>query len=137
LGKKVIGLTACLIVFVVLTFSSANAQRAVTITKPETGSVVESPVEICFALQDLETEPARNGVNEGKGHHHLLMDLSLPTDWKRRIKKNVNHTHLGNGDDCKTLHLDSGKHTIRALFGYGNHKPYYPPLTDTVVITVK
>jgi len=84
----------------------------------------------------VEVEPAKNGVNEGKGHHHILVDVDLP-DLGQPVPKDANHIHMGDGSKCKNLDLSAGKHTIRTLFAKGNHMPYDPPLTDTVVINVK
>ena len=129
---------AVLIIFILISgLSNAFAQRAVFITEPVTGSVVSSPVKICMDTRQLKVEAARNDVKEGNGHHHLVLDVPLPSDFKNSIPKNSNFIHMGNGVTCKTLHLEPGKHVIRALFGYANHIPYYPPITDTVVITVK
>ena len=48
------------------------AGGAVVITEPGTGSTVSSPVKICMAVDGIEVQPAKKGVNPGKGHHHLL-----------------------------------------------------------------
>jgi len=85
----------------------------------------------------VQVEPAKKGVNAGKGHHHLLVDVGLPTNFGNAIGKDANHVHMGDGSTCKTLNLGAGKHTIRALFAQGNHVPYNPPLSDTIEITVK
>ena len=117
--------------------STVFAERAISIVEPVTGSVVSSPVKICMDAHELKVEEAVSGVQEGHGHHHLVIDAPLPTNWENYIPKNANSIHMGNGVTCKTLHLKPGKHVIRALFGYADHTPYYPPITDTVVITVK
>ena len=77
------------------------------------------------------------GVNQGKGHHHLLVDVSLPRDLSKPIGKDANHIHMGDGSKCKKLNLTAGKHTIRALFAKGNHVPYDPALTTEVTFNVK
>ena len=81
-------------------------------------------------------EPAKNGVNPGKGHHHLLIDVPIPADLSKRIGKDSNHVHMGDGSKCKTLNLAKGQHTITALFAQGNHVPYNPVVTDAVTVTV-
>ena len=127
-----------LVIFVlVLSLSTAFAERAITITEPATGSTVSSPVKVCIDAYQLKVEAARNDVKEGNGHHHIFLDAPLPSDLKKFIPKNSNTIHLGNGASCKTLRLKPGKHVISVLFGYADHIPYFPPITDTVVITVK
>lgn len=85
----------------------------------------------------VEFEPAKKGVNEGKGHNHILVDVDLPSDLSQPIGKDANHIHMGDGSSCKMINLSSGKHTIRTLFAKGNHIPYSPPISDTVVINVE
>ena len=117
--------------------SSVYAGGAVVITEPATGATVSSPVKVCMAVDGVEVQPAKKGVNPGKGHHHLLIDIDLPSDLGQRIGKDANHVHMGDGSTCKELKLDSGKHVIRALFANGGHVPYNPAITSTVLVTVK
>lgn len=108
----------------------------VTITKPATLADVSSPVEVCMSTKGYTVEPAKNGVNEGKGHHHLIVDVDLP-DLSQPVPKDANHIHMGDGSTCKKIELSKGQHRIQALFARGNHVPYDPPVTDSIVVTVK
>ena len=110
---------------------------AVTITNPANGSMVASPVRVCMGVQGIEVEPAKKGVNQGKGHHHILVDTAIPEDLSKPIGKDATHIHMGDGSTCKALTLSAGTHVVRTLFAKGNHVPYDPPLTDTVVVNVK
>jgi len=121
----------------VFSASSVYAGGAVVITEPATGATVSSPVKVCMAVDGVEVQPAKKGVNPGKGHHHLLIDIDLPSDLGQRIGKDANHVHVGDGSTCKELKLGPGKHVIRALFANGGHVPYNPVITSTVLVTVK
>jgi hypothetical protein len=136
---KKMNLTLVLTLIFGLAASSAFAgdTQAVTISKPRDGATVSSPVEVCMTPWGVEVEPAKKGVNEGKGHNHILVDVALPSDLSKPIGKDANHIHMGDGSSCKTIKLSSGKHTIRTLFAKGNHIPYNPPISDTIEITVK
>lgn len=124
--------------FMILFFvSSSFAADAVSIVKPLNGATVTGPVKVCMKVFGVQVEPAKKGVNDGKGHHHLLIDVALPSNLGNAIGKDANHVHMGDGSTCKTLNLSPGKHTIRALFAKGNHVPYNPPISDTIKITVK
>ncbi|NIT80738.1 MAG: hypothetical protein GWO42_01975, partial [Nitrospinaceae bacterium] len=46
----------------------ACSQGSVKITQPTNGATVSNPVKICMKVYGVEVEPAKNGVNEGKGH---------------------------------------------------------------------
>lgn len=126
-----------LAVLLVFGISSASAGNSVSITEPPNGAVVSSPVKVCLGVHGVEVEPAKKGVHDGKGHHHILVDVDLPKDLSKPIGKDANHIHMGDGSTCKELTLAPGKHTIRALFAKGNHIPYDPALTATAEITVK
>ena len=121
----------------VFSASSVYAGGAVVITEPATGATVSSPVKVCMAVDGVEVQPAKKGVNPGKGHHHLLIDIDLPSDLGQRIGKDADHVHMGDGSTCKELKLGPGKHVIRALFANGGHVPYNPVITSTVLVTVK
>ncbi len=126
------------IVFVVST-SNAFADRAVKIVKPKHLAVVSNPVEFCIEAYGLVVEPAKNGVNEGKGHHHLLVDIDIPSSFgmAKPLAMDSRYIHMGDGSACKTLTLTTGRHFIRTLFARGNHVPYDPPISDTIIIDVK
>lgn len=112
-----------------------------------------SPVRVCLGVLGLEVEPAKNGVHEGKGHHHIIIDVFLPKPSKNRaksgrgnpqgleyikpLKKDKNHIHLGDGSSCTKVELPSGTHILRALFAKGNHVPYYPPITATKILKIR
>ena len=131
---KFLTLLAILFVFGI---SSVSADNSVKITEPPNGAVVSSPVKVCMETQGVEVEPAKNGVNKGKGHHHLLIDVDLPKDLSKPIGKDAQHVHMGDGSTCKELKLAAGKHTIRALFANGGHVPYDPAITAETNVTVK
>ncbi len=113
-----------------------SAGKGLTITKPATLSDVSSPLQVCMATNGYTVEPAKNGVNPGKGHHHLLIDTDIPADLSMSIAKDESHIHMGDGSTCKTINLAKGQHTITALFAQGNHVPYDPPVTDSVTVRV-
>jgi len=124
------------LVFFLLNVSTVYAGGAVVITEPATNATVSSPVKMCMDVHGVEVQPAKKGINPGKGHHHLLIDVDLPTDLSKRIGKDANHVHMGDGSTCKKLNLSAGKHVIRTLFANGGYVPLNPVVTSTVIITV-
>lgn len=129
------------IIFLSLIFfllGSLNAQadegHYLEITKPNNGDELKGPIEVCMEVKNLEVEPAKMGINEGKGHHHILFS-SLPADLSQPLGKQ-NVVHMGSGVSCHTLKLSPGKHSLLALFAYGNHVPYDPPVSDKILISI-
>ena len=128
------------VLLVLLAFGIVSASaggNSVKITEPPNGAVVSSPVKVCMETHGVAVEPAKKGVNDGKGHHHLLIDTDLPGDLSKPIGKDAQHVHMGDGSTCKELKLGAGKHTISALFAKGNHVPYDPAITTKIQVTVK
>ena len=138
MNKLFLKLSVLLLTLLVFSISTALAgTRALAISKPLNGATVTSPVKVCMVVNGVTVEPAKKGVNDGKGHHHILLDTDLPKDLSQGIGKDAQHIHMGDGSICKNVKLDAGTHVIRALFAKGNHVPYNPPITATVIINVK
>jgi len=125
------------ILFYAIANTVAFASNSVSISEPSNGAKISGLVKVCLSTSGVTVEPAKMGVNQGKGHHHLLVDVNLPRDLSKPIGKDANHIHMGDGSKCKKLNLTAGKHTIRALFAKGNHVPYNPALTTEVMFNVK
>ncbi len=104
---------------------SAAAPR-VYIESPENGALVQSPVEIVFALDGMELAPAGTYATD-TGHHHLIIDNELP-DLRMPIPSDNNHLHFGKAQDRVLLDLEPGLHTLQLLLGDGSHIPHQPPL---------
>ena len=132
---KSISIEWLVLALVVSLFNIPNvfAGGAVVITEPATGATVSSPVKVCMDVHGVAVQLTKKGVNLGKGHHHLLIDVGFPTDLSKRIGKDANHVHMGDGSTCKTLNLSGGKHVIRTLFANGAHVPPSPVVTSKVI----
>ena len=104
---------------------SAAAPR-VYIESPENGALVQSPVEIVFALNGMELAPAGTYATD-TGHHHLIIDNELP-DLGMPIPSDNKHLHFGKAQDRVLLDLEPGLHTLQLLLGDGSHIPHQPPL---------
>ncbi len=138
MNKLFLNLSVLLLTLLIFSLATALAgTRAIAISKPANGVTVTSPVKVCMVAHGVTVEPAKNGVNDGKGHHHILVGTDLPGDLSKPIGKDAQHLHMGDGSICKDVKLDAGIHVIRALFAKGNHVPYNPPITATVIINVK
>ena len=100
----------------------------------EGGAQVTSPVKVGMGVEGLTVEPA-NGVREGFGHHHILVDVGF-TPFGQEIQKDIRHLHFGKGQTEASIELEAGEHTLRLLFADGEHVPYNPLVSDVITITV-
>ena len=98
------------------------AAPRVYIESPENGALVQSPVEIIFALDGMELAPAGTYAAD-TGHHHLIIDNELP-DLEMPIPSDKNHLHFGKAQDRVLLDLEPGLHTLQLLLGDGSHIPH-------------
>ncbi len=117
-----------------VTVTVTERQRAYFI-EPQDGAEVSSPVTVMMGAEGVTVESAANGVNEGTGHHHIILDADLPPG-DQPIPSDDQHRHFGGGQIETSLELPPGEHSLRLLFAQGNHMPYDPLITDTVKITV-
>jgi hypothetical protein len=122
---------------------AARLARRVTILTPADGDTVGPEVRVTLGVTGLTIEPANNAHEDGKGHHHLLLDTTLvaldaaipPTSQATAAKQFV---HLGTGAAEHTFSgLAPGPHRIIAVVAYGDHVPMAGTMTDTVNIVVR
>ena len=117
------------------TGTMSAATPSVYIESPENGALVQSPVEIVFALDGMELAPAGTYATD-TGHHHLIIDNDLP-DLGMPIPSDKNHMHFGKAQDRVLLDLEPGLHTLQLLLGDGSHIPHQPPLiSEKIVIRI-
>ena len=132
------------LLFVLFSISISNvfadqAHRAVKIIKPAHKAVVTNPVEICMEVYGLKVEPSEYGRNEGKGHHHVTIDMYAPasSEMDKPLKKDSRFIHLSDGSSCVRLELPTGRHFIRTIFALGNNILYDPLIADTIIVYAK
>lgn len=110
-------------------------RRGVSFAEPQDGIEVTSPFVVKMGTDGVVVEPASEGVNDGHGHHHIIIDADLPPAGQP-IPSDDRHRHFGKGQTDTTLDLLPGEHTLQLLFADGSHSPYDPVLTDSVTVTV-
>lgn len=116
--------------------SAAPAGAKVEILSPRDGDLVTSPVKVVFGLEGMTVAPAGDPT-PNSGHHHLLVDVTLP-DLSLPIPKDDQHLHFGQAQTEAELTLAPGQHTLQLLLGDTNHVPHDPPLVSTpITITVQ
>lgn len=109
----------------------------VYIVSPKAGARVKSPVTVVFGLKGMGIAPA--GVKfDNTGHHHLLIDTSLPADLTMPLPATDNIKHFGKGQTETSLELTPGKHTLQLLFADYTHTPFNPNVASKkITITVE
>jgi Domain of unknown function (DUF4399) len=116
--------------------SAAPAGAEVYIISPKDGAKVKGPVIVLFGLKGMGIAPA--GVKfDNTGHHHLLVDMDVPSDLTVPMPATDKLLHFGKGQTQASLPLQPGKHTLQLVFADLNHVAFNPPLiSKKVTITV-
>ena len=101
-----------------------NEPTAVEVANLRDGYTVRSPVRVDFAIRGMGVIPAGK-PHPKAGHHHMLLDATLPPDPTTPIPFNDFHRHYGKGQTGAVLALAPGEHRLRLLFADHDHKPYF------------
>lgn len=99
------------------------------------GFVLRSPLAVDFAVRGKGVVPAGHKV-EGTGHHHILLNRSLPASVTDKLPFDDSHRHFGKGQTGTVLELPPGRHTMRLLFADHEHRPYFV-FSREIEITVR
>ncbi len=114
---------------------TVTERRAVSFLEPQTGAQVTSPFTVRMGVVGVVVAPAAEGIHDGRGHHHIMVDTDLPVKGQP-IPSDAQHIHFGKAQTETTLNLPAGNHTLTLLFAGGDHVPLDPPVTATISITV-
>ena len=102
------------------------------------GQEISSPFTVKMGVAGMTVEPANNGINANKGHHHLLIDTVSFISASTLIPMIDNRIiHLGGGQTEYELVLSPGKHKIAMQFANGMHSSYGQRMAKAVTVTVK
>ena len=114
--------------------SANDGARSVGFSNLRDGYRVYSPFKVEFAVRGMGVAPAGKKL-DGAGHHHILIDRSLPRDVSAELPFDDKHKHFGKGQTSTVLDLPPGKHTLRLLFADHQHRPYYV-FSDQITVEV-
>jgi hypothetical protein len=103
------------------------------------GQTVSSPLKLEFGVDNMTvTKKAPDGkIEEGVGHHHLLIDAGDSIPSGTIIPDDSTHIHYGGGQTEATVNLTPGKHTLTLQFGDAIHRSYGAALANTITVDVK
>ena len=99
---------------------SAETDARVFFIEPEDGATVTAPVAVEMGIENFIVEPAANGVNEGRGHLHIMIDTPC-VGARLTVPPDDQHLHFGQGQTTATLDLAPGEHFLCLQAADGNH----------------
>lgn len=93
-------------------------------TNLKSGAQVQSPFVVRFGLSMRGIVPA--GKSAGRaGHHHLLVNQSLPLDFQKPLPFTDRYIHFGKGQMEAVLTLKPGTYDLALLLADQGHIPYF------------
>ena len=112
-----------------LSRTTAPDGARIYIISPTDGTTVGADVTVLFGLHGMGVAPA--GVDKpNTGHHHLLIDVTMPPEPALPIPADDHHLHFGGGQTETTIHLTPGTHTLQLELADAHHIPFNPPLVS-------
>jgi hypothetical protein len=116
---------------------TTTSSVAAAIIAPANGDSLNLPVVVQLGSAGIEIVPATGVREEGKAHHHLLVDMDAPSD-TLPLPSSPTSIHLGTGADVHSIDsLAPGSHRIIAMLAWGDHIPVRGARRDTVTFTVR
>jgi hypothetical protein len=101
-----------------------NLQPSAYFTNLKDGDAVTSPFVAKFGLSMRGLVPA--GKTAGRaGHHHLLVNQSLPMDFTKPLPFTEQYIHFGQGQMEAVLDLKPGTYNLALLLADQGHIPYF------------
>lgn len=115
--------------------SSNDEEKGVYFVSPSDGDTVQNPVKVVFGVSGMEIEPA-GVVNEGKGHHHIVID-GVFVEKGAVVPADSMNIHYGKGQTETEVTLSPGKHTLTMQFADGFHQSYGEVWSKTIELNVE
>jgi hypothetical protein len=124
------------ILVIVALAACSGEEKGVYFVSLEDGATVTSPFKVEMGVKGMQVEPAGE-VNEGFGHHHLIIDGSFIEEGVV-VPANETHIHYGKGQTTTDdITLEPGKHTLTLQFADGVHTSFGESMSKTIEITVE
>lgn len=101
------------------------------------GASVGAPVHLEFSVEGMEVRPAKEGLQEGTGHFHLLIDVPETYEEGVAIPFDDTHLHFGKAQVQADVPLASGRHTLTLQFANAVHQSYGPEYRKTITVTAE
>lgn len=104
---------------------------------PKDGATVGQEFDVKMGVIGYELAPASEGLQEGTGHHHIVVDQAGGyVDKGTEIPFDATHLHYGKAQKDATIKLEPGTHTLTLQFANAKHMSYGKKFAKTITVTV-
>lgn len=116
----------------------AKGKNSVAFTNVKDGDTVPSKFTYKFDVTGYTLSPAAEGLKDGTGHHHMIIDGSEAfTPPGEAIPMDATHKHYGKAQSEGELELEPGKHTVQLQFANAYHESYGKEFAKKITVNVK
>ncbi len=105
--------------------------------EPSDGATVESPVDVKMGVEGMEIRPISEGLIDGTGHHHILVNMGPRYPQGIVIPNDDVNRHFGGGQTEAELELEPGEYMLTLQFADAKHRSLGPAMSHSISITVK
>ena len=105
--------------------------------EPLDGATVSSPVRVMMGVNGMEVRPISEGVVDGTGHHHILVNIGPKYPKGAVIPNDDINRHFGAGQTEAELDLEPGKYKLTLQFADANHRSFGNTMSHSIDITVE
>jgi len=115
-----------------------KTKNSVYFTNVKDGDTVPRKFTYAFEVAGYGLSPAADGLKEGTGHHHMIIDgPNAFTEKGEAIPMDATHKHYGKAQTEGELELEPGKHKITLQFANAYHESYGKEFAKTITVNVK
>mmetsp|Transcript_70944 Transcript_70944/g.112120 ORF Transcript_70944/g.112120 Transcript_70944/m.112120 type:complete len:250 (+) Transcript_70944:26-775(+) len=115
---------------------AAGTKNSVYFSNVKDGDTVPSKFTYKFEVTGYSLSPAADGLKEGTGHHHMIID-EANVEKGQVIPMDATHKHYGKAQTEGELELEPGKHKITLQFANAAHESYGKEFAQTITVNVK
>jgi hypothetical protein len=112
-----------------------DGKNGVYWVSPQDGAQVEEEFTAKFGVKGYELAPASEGLQEGTGHHHIVIDGTF-VEKGQAIPFDDTHLHYGKAQKEGIIKLSPGPHTLTLQFANAKHESFGQKFSKTISVCV-
>mmetsp|Transcript_4110 Transcript_4110/g.4663 ORF Transcript_4110/g.4663 Transcript_4110/m.4663 type:complete len:191 (+) Transcript_4110:87-659(+) len=139
LGACTATITAGVVLATTTSPAYARGSGSVDFSNVHNGDTVPRKFTYQFVLTGYELAPAKDGLKDGTGHHHVIIDNPKGAFVAKGtiIPFDATHKHFGKAQSEGEIELEPGTHKITLQLGNAFHESYGKEFAKTITVKVQ
>ena len=114
-----------------------DGKNGVYFIEPRDKATVGRQFDVKMGVKGYELAPAANGLQEGTGHHHLIIDGPTFVEKGTEIPFDETHLHFGKAQKEGVVNLTPGEHTLTLQFADAKHRSFGKKFAKHITVIVE